>query len=135
MQFTISCDGEAIYTSRARAKDVVRPAVFVALAVALLSPCVLGQPSVKVSLEPRTCTVSEGDKVEVKLVIVTGSQLAYAGEFNVSYPSGVAKVSVEGARNWTVEWMPSVRRYIFCRTPQTSVSDPFILARAANARY
>ena len=99
-----------------------------AIAVALLSFCAIAQPSIKVSLEPRTLTASEGEKVEIKLVIVSSSQLAYAGEFNVSYPSSMAKVSVESGKNWTVTWKPSVQRYVFYRVPETIVSDPSTLA-------
>jgi hypothetical protein len=107
---------------------MARLAFLTAIAVALLSFCAIAQPSIKVSLEPRTLTASEGEKVEIKLVIVSSSQLAYAGEFNVSYPSSMAKVSVESGKNWTIEWMPSVQRYVFNRKPQTSVSDPSTLA-------
>jgi len=106
----------------------MRPAAYVLFAITLLSFCAIAQPSIKVSLEPRTLTASEGEKVEVKLVIVSGSQLAYAGEFNISYPPSMAKVSVESGKNWTIEWMPSVQRYVFHRKPQTSVSDPSTLA-------
>jgi len=107
---------------------MMRLVAYVVLAATLLSFCAIAQPSIKVSLEPRTLTASEGEKVEVKLVITSGSQLAYAGEFNVSYPSSMAKVSVESGKNWTIEWMPSVQRYVFHRKPQTSVSDPSTLA-------
>ena len=107
---------------------VMRPAVFIPLAVALLSSCAIAQPSVRVSLEPRTCAVSEGGKLEVKLVIVSGSQFVYAGEFNVSYPPDLVKVSIEGGKNWTVDWSPRVKHYVFYRTPQSSVSDPSTLA-------
>ncbi|MCC6005306.1 MAG: FHA domain-containing protein [Thermofilum sp.] len=107
---------------------MARLAFLTAIAVALLSFCAIAQPSIKVSLEPRTFTASEGEKVEVKLVIVSGSQLAYAGEFNVSYPSSMAKVSVESGKNWTVTWKPSVQRYVFYRVPETIVSDPSTLA-------
>jgi hypothetical protein len=106
----------------------MRPAAYVLFAITLLSFCAIAQPSIKVSLEPRTLTASEGEKVEIKLVIVSSSQLAYAGEFNVSYPSSMAKVSVESGKNWTIEWVPSVQRYVFHRKPQTSVSDPSTLA-------
>jgi hypothetical protein len=106
----------------------MRLVAYVVLAATLLSICTIAQPSIKVSLEPRTLTASEGEKVEVKLVIVSGSQLTYAGEFNVSYPSSMAKVSVESGKNWTVTWKPSVQRYVFYRVPETSVSDPSTLA-------
>ena len=80
-------------------------------------------------MEPRTCTVSERERVEVKLVIVSGSQLIYAGEFNVTYPPGSANVTVKGSGNWTVfETAAGGRRYAFYRNPHTSVSDPSTLA-------
>lgn len=107
---------------------MARFTVLIVFAIALLSSYATAQPSVKVSLEPQTCTGSERSKVEVRLVIVSGSQLVYAGEFNVSYPPDTAKVTVESAKNWTVKWMPSVKRYVFYRTPQTNVSDLSALA-------
>lgn len=107
---------------------MARLTVFLVFAIVLLSSSVIAQPSIKVSLEPQACTASEGGKVEVKLVVASGSQLVYAGEFNVSYPPNTAKVSVKSAKNWTIEWVPSVKHYVFYRNPQTSVSDPSTLA-------
>jgi len=102
--------------------------IFTALAVSLLSLYVLGQPSVRVSLEPSTCIVAEGGQAEVRLVIVSGSHLVYAGEFNVSYPPSAAKVTVKSAESWNVAQVTSVtggKSYVFYRRePQVSVGDP-----------
>jgi serine/threonine protein kinase len=109
---------------------MTRHIVFITFAIALLSSCVLGQPPVRVSLEPRTYTASERERVEVKLVIVFGSQLIYGGVFNVTYPPGSANVTVKGSGNWTVfqETVGGRRYYVFYRNPGTSVSDPSTLA-------
>jgi len=111
-------------TPRVRAKHSI------ILLCLLVISCIAAQPAtVSVSLEPQTLALSPGGEGRVSLVMSTGAQTVYAGEFNLTYTPGAVNVTVEGTADWTVSPAPrGPRRYIYYRNPGASISDRSVVA-------
>ncbi len=85
--------------------------------------------TLRVSIEPQSATLQEGGVLEVKVLILSGSSLAYAGEFSLSYPvDQVDIISADPGPGWELSKVGSPAVYLFYRKPGGSVSDSSPLA-------